>query len=166
MSGTTKLQDACRTCQETRRRQAVGLSTVHCAEGELEAQNLESSEGASNANGFPRARGSDYPDALDWMAPGVLKEYEAIGNRTNSAQVHPYLYTTSMARLAEEKGARIIIGNATQINYSSDGKAVESIRYVQDGKSVQEEATDIVVAAGPWDAISSFRSFVVDAPGS
>jgi len=121
-----------------------GHRFVYCAEVELEAHDLD------RADEPGKKESASYPSGLNWLAPGVLKSYEEIGKPKNSAQVNPYMYTTAMARLAEEKGARVIIGNATRINYSSDGKAVESVDYVQDGEKEQLSATDIIVAAGPW----------------
>ncbi|KAI6826109.1 hypothetical protein KC340_g10527 [Hortaea werneckii] len=57
-----------------------------------------------------------------------------------------------MARLAAEKGAQVIIGKATGIKYSTDDdKSVTSVDYTtQDGSAESVEATDVIVAAGPW----------------
>ncbi|KAI6913647.1 hypothetical protein KC318_g8071 [Hortaea werneckii] len=50
------------------------------------------------------------------------------------------------------KGARIIIGKATDIKYSTDNdKSVTSVDYTtQTGSAERLDATDVVVAAGPW----------------
>jgi len=67
------------------------------------------------------------PDDLDWLAAssppsggnaksrgggedGGLLAYENMGTPDNTAQVHPELFTRSMAALAEEKGVNIITG--------------------------------------------------------
>ena len=121
-----------------------GHRFVHCAEVELEAHNLDSTQLDDSEASAKR------PKALDWLAPGVLKTYSEVGNPANTAQVNPYMYTRNMARLAEERGAAIVIGNATKINFSSDGKNVESVDFAQDGSSKQMPVTDVVVAAGPW----------------
>ncbi|RMZ15443.1 hypothetical protein D0862_01674 [Hortaea werneckii] len=116
-----------------------GHRYVHCAEVALEARNLSN---ASDPTG---------PE-IDWLAPGVLKSYTEIGNLSNSAQVNPFLYTTNMARLAAEKGAQVIIGQATDIRYSTgDDTSVTSVDYTtQNGSAESLEATDVIVAAGPW----------------
>ena len=74
-----------------------------------------------------------------------------MGDPNTTAQVHPYQFTTSMATLAEEKGARVIIGSAISIDKSSAG-AVESVTYsdptTQATKTIR--ASDVVISAGPW----------------
>ena len=49
-----------------------------------------------------------------------------------------------------EQGARVIIGRATKINYSEDSKSALSVAYAANGSTIEIEATDIVIAAGPW----------------
>ncbi|KAI1429663.1 FAD dependent oxidoreductase [Xylaria sp. FL1777] len=69
-----------------------------------------------------------------------------------SAQLHPYWYTKILAQEAEAKGATIIFGSVTKINYSDDGKAVQSVLYTAKGSEIVNEllADYVVVAAGPW----------------
>jgi glycine/D-amino acid oxidase-like deaminating enzyme len=81
-----------------------------------------------------------------------LKEYKEIGTPEDSGQVHPYLLAKALARFAEEGKAKIIIGSATSINYNTDGSAVESVTYTSQGSSYNLDATDVVVAAGPWSS--------------
>lgn len=116
-----------------------GHRHVHCAEVALEARNLD------NLSELTKPE-------IDWLAPGVLKSYTEIGNLSNSAQVNPFLYTTNTARLAAEKGAQVIIGKATEIKYSTDdAKSVTSVDYTTPNGSAESlEATDVIVAAGPW----------------
>ncbi|KAI6791674.1 hypothetical protein KC361_g7166 [Hortaea werneckii] len=117
-----------------------GHRYVHCAEVALEARDL------SNAS-------DSRVEKIDWLAPGVLKSYTEIGNLSNSAQVNPFLYTTNIARLAAEKGVQTIIGNATDINYSAqnDHRSVTSVEYTTPtGSAERLDATDVIVAAGPW----------------
>lgn len=105
-----------------------------------------------------------------------------MGTPDNTAQAHPELFTRGMAQLAEERGVRIVTGaRVTAVNKSRDGRAVESVAYVRDGK--EEEAllllllllptTHCVVAAGPWTpallpgvpvSASRVHSVVVKAP--
>ena len=123
-----------------------GYRTVYCADVDLEAQDLDD-QSRSQRIGDQLSR---FPKALDWILPGSLKTYKQIGTPSDSAQVNSYLYTTSMATIAVEQGARVIIGLATKINYSEDFKRVVSVAYTANGSTTEIEATDIVIAAGPW----------------
>lgn len=58
------------------------------------------------------------PKDLDWIMPDLVKGYEKMGGNKETAQVHPYQFTTAMARLAQERGAKVIIGSVTDINYT------------------------------------------------
>jgi len=90
------------------------------------------------------------PADLDWFAAECVMSYESMGGPDDTAQVHPYQFTTSMASLAEEAGAKIVLGIVQQIICTNDG--VESVKYTD--KSTGEEksipATDVVISAGPW----------------
>ncbi|ETS76815.1 hypothetical protein PFICI_12202 [Pestalotiopsis fici W106-1] len=92
------------------------------------------------------------PEDLDWLdTDHALSAYDNMGTPDNTAQVHPELFTRSMAQLAEEKGVRIITGaRVTGINKSPNGQAVENVVYEKDGQSVTLPTSDCVVAAGPW----------------
>ncbi|KAF3006219.1 hypothetical protein E8E14_001204 [Neopestalotiopsis sp. 37M] len=92
------------------------------------------------------------PEDLDWLdTEHALNAYDNMGTPDNTAQVHPELFTRSMAQLAEEKGVKIITGaRATAIRKTSNGQAVESVEYEKDGNSVTLPTSDCVVAAGPW----------------
>lgn len=90
------------------------------------------------------------PQDLDWLVPDLLMEYESMSGPGETAQVHPYLFTTSMAKLAEEKRAKIILGSVNDIACSNNG--IQSVTYTdkETGESRTIPATDVVVAAGPW----------------
>lgn len=92
------------------------------------------------------------PDDLDWLdTEEALAAYDNMGTPDNTAQVHPELFTRSMAQLAEDKGVNIITGaRVTSITKSKDGSQVESVTYLKDGKEEHLPTTDCVVAAGPW----------------
>lgn len=90
------------------------------------------------------------PKDLNWFAADSVKSYYEMGDPDTTAQVHPYLFTTSMAELSREKGAEVILGSATSID-KSDG-VVKSVTY-QDKETAQSHtipATDVVISAGPW----------------
>lgn len=116
------------------------------------------------------------PDDLDWFVDSNIQCYDSMGTPENTAQVHPYQFTTSMAELAQEKGVDIILGTVTSINYKDNEndkcpppKAVESITYTpktttspnqqSPSTSLTLPATDVVLAAGPWT-----RSLLPTAP--
>lgn len=90
------------------------------------------------------------PNELNWFSPDSVKSYHEMGDPTNTAQVHPYMFTTAMARLAEEKGVKIILGSVSSIDKSDN--AVNSITYVDKATSQTQTipATDVVISAGPW----------------
>ncbi|RYP93559.1 hypothetical protein DL770_000301 [Monosporascus sp. CRB-9-2] len=98
------------------------------------------------------------PSDLDWLdTQDALLRYEGMGSPEDTAQVHPELFTRSMAQLAEDNGVRIITGaRVTSINFSADQgdeKKVESVTYVRDRDGEMQHtlpATDCIVAAGPW----------------
>ncbi|KAI8960476.1 FAD dependent oxidoreductase [Daldinia sp. FL1419] len=92
------------------------------------------------------------PEDLDWLdTEEALTAYEGMGTPDDTAQVHPELFTRSMAQLAEEKGVKIVTGaRVTAINKTADGRVVESVTYEKDGKEERLLTTDCVVATGPW----------------
>jgi glycine/D-amino acid oxidase-like deaminating enzyme len=89
------------------------------------------------------------PEDLDWFADECVQAYDAMGTPENTAQVHPYQFTTSMADLAQEKGVKIVIGIVTEIKSSSSG---HSVSYTPNDPSNPQiiNATDVVLTAGPW----------------
>ncbi|KAI1429846.1 FAD dependent oxidoreductase [Xylaria sp. FL1777] len=92
------------------------------------------------------------PDDFDWVdTTESLGAYDKIGSPDNTAQVHPELFTRSMAQLAEDAGVRIVTGaRVTAINRSLDESCVESVTYLKDGEETTHATTHCVVAAGPW----------------
>lgn len=95
---------------------------------------------------------SNVPPDLDWLNVEWINSYRPVGTPMNTAQVTPYAFTTSMAEIAMEAGAKVILGSVTSIN-TGNGK-VTSVTYTPKGSSSANKttllATDIVVCAGPW----------------
>jgi len=91
------------------------------------------------------------PEDLDWIDPMWIRAYEVMGDSQAAAQVHPYLFTTSMVALAEEKAVKVVFGSATTVHQDADGR-VESVEYVakEDGQTHTLPATHVVLSAGPW----------------
>lgn len=97
------------------------------------------------------AKSAGIPKDLDWFVPESLVWYEHMGGHDTTAQVHPYQFTTSVAQLAEEKGAKIILGSVETLQYDSNG-CVQSVVYTDkathDLKTIS--ATTVILCAGPW----------------
>lgn len=112
-----------------------------------------------SAAAMGKLKPSKAPQELDWIEPELVRGYENMSDPGETAQVHPYLFTTTIAKLAEEKGAKVILGSVSDIGYSGD--AVKSVTYTdkEAGQSQTIRATDVVVAAGPWTS-----SIVPEAP--
>ncbi|KAF2280338.1 FAD dependent oxidoreductase [Westerdykella ornata] len=101
-------------------------------------------------------RKAGVPPDVDWLDPTCITAYTAMGTPSTTAQVHPYQFTTSMARLAEEKGVNIIYGTATKIHQEEDA-AVTGVTYIPKNATPEEEkegkyiqADTVILTAGPW----------------
>lgn len=96
------------------------------------------------------------PADLDWVDPETVAGYAEMGGpgTTDTAQVHPLHFTTSMAELARERGVDIREGaQVTEIHTGKDRRAVESVAYVdrETGETKRiDDVTDVIVCAGPW----------------
>ncbi|KAI9763364.1 MAG: hypothetical protein M1840_000556 [Geoglossum simile] len=132
-----------------------GHRNVPCGEFQAVGQDPDKQRDSHSLESGPRTRAVDYPAELDWVIPDSIKSYHQVGNRTNTAQLHPYLFTTTMAKLAEERGARIILGAVLSIDYADGGKAVRSVTYREKSTSRVRliPATDVLIAAGPWTSL-------------
>lgn len=91
------------------------------------------------------------PQDLNWFDQECIKGYSEMGTPNTTAQVHPYLFTTSMAELATAAGVQIILGSVTAIDYFGPN-GVKGVTYEdKDTKHIHTlPASDVVLAAGPW----------------
>lgn len=71
-------------------------------------------------------KGSVLPEDLDWVREDMTDVYVPMAAQGKTAQTHPYQFTTSMLTLAQEKGARLVKGKVTSIQYSRDDAATIS----------------------------------------
>ncbi|KAH0831264.1 FAD dependent oxidoreductase [Lanmaoa asiatica] len=96
-----------------------------------------------------RAR-SGHPDDLNWVKEHLTKTYSPMSAPDGTAQVHPYLFTTSMMNLAAEKGATLLNGSVTTIERESGH--VTGVRYndLNNGSSRVIPATHVILSAGAW----------------
>ncbi|KAI0434689.1 FAD dependent oxidoreductase [Xylaria sp. FL1042] len=99
-------------------------------------------------------RQSILPANLDWINSELVEEYAEMGleGHTETAQVHPHQFTTSMADLAHSAGVDIRLNaKVTKIELSHGSvKSVEYIDRVTGSSRTMLGVTDVVVAAGPW----------------
>ena len=105
-------------------------------------------------------RVSDLPEDLSWVKGELTHSYSPMARDGETAQVHPYLFTTSMFDLAKANGVNFIQGKAISI-IQLDGKVtgVEYIKHQDHRKTADSEkdilvvpATHVIVAAGPWSS--------------
>lgn len=99
---------------------------------------------------------SSLPTDLDWIDRSLVYDYSEMGlgriSNPETAQVHPYHFTTAMAQLARERGVDFLLrAKVTRINHSKT--SVTSVEYEErdtGAQKVLEGVTDVVVTAGPW----------------
>jgi glycine/D-amino acid oxidase-like deaminating enzyme len=87
------------------------------------------------------------------IGPGWISSYVAIDGRLGSvgttAQVHPAAFTIGMMRAAEERGARMLLGQATGLLRHGDDVV---------GVQIEEERLEgdaVVIAMGPWSILAT-----------
>ena len=136
-----------------------GYRNVYCTDIKLQAQTVAGELVRSEVS-LPSP---SVPSRLDWLLPESVKSYHEIGTPKNSAQVNPFIFTKTLAKLAEGKGAEIIFGLAKGFIYKDDGKSIDSDVYHKEGASITITATDVVIAAGPWTS-KLFPSIHLGAP--
>ncbi|KAF7319358.1 DAO domain-containing protein [Mycena chlorophos] len=89
------------------------------------------------------------PDDLLWVKEHLTDSYSPMAPTGATAQVHPYLFTTSMLDLAKEKGLQLKIGcTATKILKSGD--KVTGVEYTDANGRATIPATDVIISAGAW----------------
>jgi glycine/D-amino acid oxidase-like deaminating enzyme len=90
------------------------------------------------------------PDDLHWVKESITDSYSPRGGDGDAAQVHPYLFTTSMLELAQSKGVKLRLGaivgaiafdmeNVTGVLYQTLTTPMELV-----------PATHAILCAGPW----------------
>ncbi|KAJ8094381.1 hypothetical protein AAF712_005754 [Marasmius tenuissimus] len=120
------------------------------AEKSLE-KTLGLEEGTKSSAGNSKSRRSKgLPEDLLWVEEHLTEEYAPMAPDGHTAQVHPYLFTTSMMDLAKEKGVELVQGRVTSI-LREEGK-VTGVLYQPPGSSDKETlpASDIILTAGAW----------------
>lgn len=100
---------------------------------------------------------SNFPSDFDYVDREIVETWAEMGSpgATETAQVHPHHFTTSIAELARDAGVQIKT-NSKVIKLKSSPAGVEGVEYVdrKDNTTNEiQEVTDIVVAAGPWTGV-------------
>ncbi|EGO26889.1 hypothetical protein SERLADRAFT_448002 [Serpula lacrymans var. lacrymans S7.9] len=91
------------------------------------------------------------PDDLKWVKDGLTESYSPMSGPEGTAQVHPYLFTTSMFELAKDKGVQLVTGSATSIERSDGRVTGVSYRVPNDGSEQKIiPATHVILSAGAW----------------
>ncbi|TRM66895.1 FAD dependent oxidoreductase [Schizophyllum amplum] len=106
-----------------------------------------------NPQDAPHSRKSKgLPDDLLWVEEGLTDTYSPMAATGHTAQVHPYLFTTSMMDLAREKGADLILGRATGVEQKAGH--VTGVTFVDNdtGDTKTLSATHVVLSAGAWSS--------------
>lgn len=127
--------------------------------------NISLQKRAADPSATKRLRNANLPSDLDWVSAESAQYYSPMGSPEDTAQVHPYQFTTSMASLASERGAKVVIGKCISLNPS----AKTATYTTSDSSSPQTiTATSLIVTAGPWTGtllprlpISSIRAHSV-----
>jgi glycine/D-amino acid oxidase-like deaminating enzyme len=95
------------------------------------------------------------PQQLDWLDPDAVRDYTTMAGTGETAQVHPYQFTTALAELAEANGVRIVYGSALTLNLSGGNKGrITGVTYApKDARGDESRilpCDTVVLAAGPW----------------
>ena len=88
-------------------------------------------------------------ERLDWLGP-TAAVCEQIGTEETTAQVHPALFTQSMMKAAEARGAQLVTGTVEGVALSQDGQRVTGA--IVDGENLEADA--VVIAMGPWSILA------------
>ena len=94
------------------------------------------------------------PKDLDWVDRSAITSWSEMGGpgTTETSQVHPYHFTTSIAKLAQDGGARIQTrSKVTKIGSSKTSPDLVEYTDLETGETkALGGLTDIIVTAGPW----------------
>ena len=110
---------------------------------------LEKTVGLEDS-GLEERKRKGLPDDLRWVKESLTDTYSPVAKDGNTAQVQPYLFTTSMLELAQSKGAKLRLGaiagaiafdmeNVTGVLYQTLTTPMEFV-----------PATHAILCAGPW----------------
>ncbi|KAL2207635.1 FAD dependent oxidoreductase [Sarocladium strictum] len=134
--------------QEVQKMQANGHG--HLENGAKEWQSLPKRDDAATE----LMEAGPLPKTLDWVDREIITSWAEMGapGRSETAQVHPWHFTTSLAKLAQDKGLDLRV-NAKVTDIATSRSGVDSISYLDrttgETKTI-DDVTQVVVTAGPW----------------
>lgn len=89
------------------------------------------------------------PKDLDWIKPSLVSDCQFLGDTDTTAQVHPYKFTTTILKLAQEAGVELVEGKALKI--IADKGRISGVSYsLSDGTTSTISADRIICTLGPW----------------
>lgn len=92
------------------------------------------------------------PDDLLWVKESLTDSYSPMAPFGHTAQVHPYLFTTSILDLAKQNGTSYIHGKVSSIHKSNS--RVAGVSYLDANKrTIEIPATHVVICAGAWSPL-------------
>ncbi|ESK96441.1 fad nad binding oxidoreductase [Moniliophthora roreri MCA 2997] len=105
-------------------------------------------ESKSTIGDLKSRKAKGLPEDLTWVEEYLTDEYSDMAPVGATAQVHPYLFTTSMMELAKERGVKLIQGRVTSINREKG--QVSGVAYSTKEGRKTVSATEVILTAGPW----------------
>ncbi|QSZ30862.1 hypothetical protein DSL72_000420 [Monilinia vaccinii-corymbosi] len=115
---------------------------VHCADITYYPQNRR-----------PESESIDILKTLDWINECGTKESNKIGRPENSTQAHPTYLVSYLLRLAQLKAQTLLLNLRNRLSYLQViNSTIDSVSYIQDENTKQIDATDAIIAAGPWSS--------------
>lgn len=134
-----------------------GWRYVNCGSWEVRGD-IEAESGVGVGKGLKRkslekTRGLDdqrIKGIPEWVKKEATVAYSSMAPEGDTAQVHPFLFTTSMCELAQEKGVAVVKGKVTSV-LTAHGR-VTGVAFLKPGSEHAEElpATHVIVCAGAW----------------
>ena len=110
---------------------------------------LEKTAGIDDS-GIEQRKEKGFPDDLRWVKESLTDSYTPMAGDGDTAQVHPYLFTTSMLELAQSKGVKLRLG-AIAGPIAFDMENVTGVFYQSRTAPMQvAPATHAILCAGPW----------------
>jgi len=110
---------------------------------------LEKTAGLEDTD-VEKRKGKGLPDDLLWVKESLTDSYSPMAGDGDTAQVHPYLFTTSMLQLAQAKGVKLRLG-AIAGPIAFDMENVTGVFYQSlTAPMAFEPATHTILCAGPW----------------
>ncbi|KAJ8586705.1 FAD dependent oxidoreductase [Rhizopogon salebrosus TDB-379] len=93
------------------------------------------------------------PDDLTWVEEELTTSYSPMSDPGATAQVHPYLFTTSMLGLAKERGVQLVLGTAISVERVDRHVTGITYRDLSDPSHIETlPATHVVLSAGAWSS--------------